>query len=155
MRRLAAVLVFSVVLVLTAGTALAWYAPVEGMPTAMQQWEARGFFVWHDGDGMHVRVRSGVMPAPFSGTVKTDGVFTAVHGQKLEYGDHYWLEPGKKTLHFKFQTAGAVDGLDFKVMGGTHLAFSLMADGAPAEPAEIYLGHDGWRPSSSHFMLRR
>ncbi len=148
-------LVFAAVLALTAGTALAWHAPVEGAPTAMQQWAARGFFIWQDGDGMHVRVRAETMRAPFSGTIKTDGVFAVVHGKKLEYGDHYRLDANKRTLQFKFQTAGAVDGLDFKVMGGTYLAFSLMVGGMAAEPAEIYLGHDGWRPSSNHFMLRR
>lgn len=154
-KRLVTVAVLVAALVLAAGTALAWHAPVEGVPAAFAQGDVRGYFIWHDGDGMHMRVHTKMFALAFSGTIKTDGHFTAVHGKKLEYGDHYWLSNNKQVIHFKFHTAGAVDGLDFKVMGGNHLVFSLMLDGVQANPNEIFLGHEGWRPSSSHFTLRR
>lgn len=155
MKRLVAVAAFAAVLVLAAETALAWFAPVEGTPAAMQQGDKRGYFIWHDMNGMHVRVHTKMFAIPFSGTVKTDGQFVAVHGNKLEFGDHYSLDADKKTLKFKFLAAGGVDGIDFKVMGGTHLSFALFMGGSPVNPAEVYLGHEGWRPSSHQFMLRR
>lgn len=154
-KRLVTVAVLVAALVLAAGTALAWHAPVEGVPAALAQGNVRGYFIWHDNDGMHMRVHTKMFALPFSGTIKTDGHFTAVHGKKLEYGDHFWLDNNKKVIHFKFHTAGAVDGLDFKVMGGNHLAFSLMVDGMQANADEIFLGHEGWRPSSHQFALRR
>ncbi len=154
-KRLVMAVAFAAVLALAAGTALAWHAPAEGMPAALAQGDMRGYFIWHDNGGMHVRVHTKMFALPFSGTIKTDGHFTAVHGKKLEYGDHYWLDNGKKVIHFKFHTAGAVDGLDFKVMGGTQLVFILMVDGVQANPDEIFLGHAGWRPSSHNFTLRR
>jgi hypothetical protein len=155
MRRLAAAAAFAAVMVLAAGTALAWFAPVEGPPQAMLQGDARGFFIWHDWDGVHLRVHTKMFALPFSGVIKTDGHFAQVHGKKLEFGDHYWLNPVKNTLTFKFMTAAGMDGLDFKVMGGSHLSFDLRLNGQPINPAEIYVGHEGWRPSSHHFMLRR
>jgi hypothetical protein len=48
-----------------------------------------------------------------------------------------------------------VDGIDFRVMGGTYLSFALFMGGSPVNPAEVYLGREGWRPSSHQFMLRR
>lgn len=147
--------VFAAVLVLAAGTALAWFAPVEGVPAALQQGGERGYFIWQDMDGMHVRVQTNMFAIPFSGKIKTDGHFAAVHGKRLEPGDHYWLDNDKNTLTFKFLVAGGGDGIDFKVMGGSHLAFELYMGGNPVNPAEIYLGREGWRPSSHSFLLRR
>lgn len=155
MKRLVAAAVFAAVLVFAAGTALAWFAPVEGMPAVIQQGDPRGYFIWHDMDGMHLRVHTKMFAFPFSGTIKTDGHFVAVHGKMLEFGDHYWLDNDKNTLTFKFLVAGGMDGLDFKVMGGNHLAFDLFMGGSPVNPAEIYLGDEGWRPSSHSFTLRR
>ncbi len=106
MKKLVAAAAFAAVLVLAAGTALAWFAPLEGPPAALQQGDKRGYFIWHDMNGMHVRVHTNMFAIPFSGTVKTDGHFVAVHGKKLELGDHYWLDADKNTLKFKFLAAG-------------------------------------------------
>ncbi len=154
MRRLVAVLAFAAV-VLAAGTALAWYAPVEGPPQVMLDGDARGFFIWHDGDGMHLRVHTLMFAQTFSGVIKTNGHFVQVHGKKLEFGDHYWLSPAKNMLTFKFVTAAGMDGLDFMVAGGNYLSLDLNLNGQPINPAEIFLGHQGWRPSSHQFVLRR
>ncbi len=154
-KRLATVAAFLAALVLVAGTALAWHAPVEGVPAALQHGNARGYFIWHDGDGMHMRAHTKMFAMPFSGTIRTDGQFTAVRGKKLEYGDHYWLDGSKKTIHFKFRAAGAMDGLDFRVTGGSQLVFNLTVDNVQANPDEIFLGREGWRPSSHHFTIRR
>ncbi|MDT8900739.1 hypothetical protein [Anaeroselena agilis] len=155
MKRLLVVAAFVAALVLAGGTALAWHAPAEGVPAALRQGAERGYFIWHDGDGLHLRVHARVSTRPFSGSIRTDGHFAAVHGRKLEYGDHYRLDNDKKTIRFQFRTAGAMDGLDFRVAGGSYVAFTLMVDGAQANPDGIFIGHEGWRPSSHRFTLRR
>jgi hypothetical protein len=153
-KKVALIITFVFALTFVTGTALAWYAPVEGQP-AYYGGNDKGYFIWHDGDGMHLRVQGSMMGMVFSGTIKTDGTFVDVHGNKLEYGDHYWLDNDNNVIHFKFTNAGGIDGLSFKVFGGEHLRFELAINGNKAHPNDIHLGSEGWHPASNHFQLRR
>lgn len=155
MKKAAGFLALLMFLALTAGTAFAWHAPVEGMPDNYQQSDLRGYFIWHDGNGMHLRVHAELHATPFSGTIRTDGVFVDVHGKKLEFGDHLKLDNDKNAIHFKFTAAGGTDGIDFKVWGGTRLWFELAINGHYARPMQIHLGKEGWHPGTHKFTLRR
>jgi hypothetical protein len=154
-KKAAAFLALLVFLALTAGTAFAWHAPVEGMPEDYQQGDLRGYFIWHDDNGMHLRVRAETHGASFSGTIRTDGVFADVHGRKLEHGDHLWLDNDRNTIRFKFNATRGMDGVDFKVRGGSRLWFELSINGHKARPMQIHLGKEGWHPGSHKFTLRR
>ena len=157
MRKVFIALVMGLTLVFLSGAALAatWHAPVEGVPQALLQWDTRGYFIWHDNDGMHLRVRAMLRPHTFTGVIQTDGQFISYHDKQLEPGDYFTLDSDHNTLRFKLSVVGGVDGIDFKILGGTYLRFDLGMNGYRVNPTEIFLGEDNWQPSLNHFVLRR
>ena len=154
MRKLAAVLAAVFLLVLFSGTALAWFAAVEGVPGALHQAE-KGIFIWHDNEGIHIRGVSKHQRTVFTGTVETNGRFYAIQERGLEGGDHLRVDGDHNTLRFRFTVHGGVDGVDFRVQGGNRLSFVLDTNGRNAHPADINVGREGWHPGDNRFTLWR
>lgn len=154
MKRIAAIMAAVLVLVLFSGSALAWFAAVEGAPGALSHAE-KGIFIWHDDDGMHIRGISRHHRTVFSGTIETNGRFFAVHERGLEDGDHLFVDHERNTLRFRFTVQGGVDGIDFRVREGNRLSFVLNTNGHNARPADINVGREGWHPGDNRFTLWR
>lgn len=155
MKRLSAILVFALTLVALTGSAFAWPGYLEGKPDALQRWDARGYFIWHDNKGMHLRTATHGQERVFTGVIRTDGKFTNVDDFRLEGADRIRLSRDRDTITFRFVTGRAAEGLDFRLKNGERVTFELYMDGHRIDRKEIFLGDRGRHPRSSHFSLAR
>lgn len=149
-------MVVTVLLVLAFGSsAFAWSPRLEGKPDNFDPGASRGYYIWHDENGLHMWTTTRGQEHEFSGVIRTNGKFAATHGRRLEFGDFYRLSSDRDTLTFRFTTAGGEDGLNFKIDGGRYVEFDLFVDGHRINPKEIHIGDQGWHPSGSDFRLIR
>lgn len=155
MKKLAAVMTMIFMLVAFSGYALAWAPRVQGQPDDFRPGDSRGIFIWHDRNGMHLRTTTHGKDHVFSGVIRTDGQFRDVRGVREECNDFHRVSWDRDTLTFRFHTGGGVDGLDFRVKEGDRLYFDLYMDGRHIATRHIYVGHNGWHPEHSNFVLRR
>jgi len=155
MKKLSAMLIMVSVLIACSGYALAWAPQLQGQPDAFRPGDSRGFFIWRDGDGLHLRTTTRGQGHVFSGVIRTDGRFHAVHGVREEGNDFHRLSWDRDTITFRYKTAGGVDGLDFRVKDGDRLTLDLFMDGHRIATREIYVGRRGCHPVHSEFTLRR
>jgi len=142
-------------LVALTGAAFAWSPELNGKPEAFHPGETRGYFIWHDDNGLHIRTTTRGQLHVFSGTLHTNGRFIDVHGVKLEADDGYKVGPERHQMDFRFETAGGVDGIDFKVEGGEKVVLDLLIDGHKISADEIYGGFGSWHPSENKFEIVR
>lgn len=155
MRKLSILVIVVALLVLSAGAALAKDRSIEGRPDMLDPGHIRGYFVWRDDDGLHLRTTTRGHDHVFSGVIRTDGKFEDVDGRRLEHGDYYRLSRDRDTITFRFTTAAGLDGFDFRVDDGKRLNFDLFMDGHRIDVDEIYIGERGWHPQHSEFTLHR
>jgi hypothetical protein len=137
------------------GSVFAWSPQLEGKPEAFHPGNVRGYFIWHDDNGLHLRTTTKGQSHVFSGTLRTNGRFVDVHGVRLESDDAYKVGPERHQMKFNFETAGGVDGIDFKVEGGEKVVFDLLLDGHKITSDEIYGGTGSWHPDKSEFDILR
>jgi hypothetical protein len=79
--------------------------------------EAKGYYIWADGDGWHIRWTTKGKKHTFSGSVWCDGAvtyFTAVSREKKDY----IKKTGRNRFRFDTVVAGGKDGVDFRVAPG-------------------------------------
>jgi hypothetical protein len=155
MKKLTALLLVAVFLVIGSGYALAWSPQLQGRPDQFRPGDSRGVFVWRDDNGLHLRTTTHGRLHVFSGVVRTNGHFVDVRSVRGERNDFSRLSADRDTITFRFRTAGDVDGLDFRIRGGEEVEFDLFMDGRRIDTREIYLGHRGWHPRRSEFTLHR
>ncbi|MCX7781210.1 MAG: hypothetical protein N2491_09925 [Negativicutes bacterium] len=155
MKRLSAVMVFLFTMVALSGYALAWPGHLEGKPDAFRPGDTRGYFIWHDDNGMHLRTTTRGHERIFTGVIRTDGKFVNVDDFKMEGNDRIRVSRDRDTIWFRLSTAGAVDGLNFRIKGGDYVHFELYMDGHRIDRKEIFLGDRGWHPRSSSFTIHR
>jgi hypothetical protein len=134
-------------------TAFAWAPHVEWKPNSFNPGNTRGYFIWHNQDGLHLFTTTKGERHHFSGIIRTDGVFVGVNGQRLESNDHFKVERNGHEIHFNFFTAGGEDGLHFKIFDGKRVNFNLFMDGRHINPREINVGQNNWHPGWSEFTL--
>lgn len=146
-----------IVLLLTCFTSqvFAWYMPANGKPDMYRPGDVRGYFIWQDSEGMHLRVTTRGQEHRFTGTIRTNGKFLAINGRSLEWNDRIRTDYEHSLIRFGLSVAGGTDGIDFKVHGGNHLKFDLYIDDERINPHEIYIGDEGWQPGRSHFTIYR
>ena len=138
-----------------ATTAFAWPGYVDGRPVQFAPGVPAGYFVWHeDGVGWHMLTTTAVMPRYFTGRITTDGTFRDVRRERTEGVDTV-LRVQPDVIIFGFRTDEHVDGLHFRIDGGTHVRFNLEIDGHPIDNDNIYLGHFGVHPADNTFRFAR
>jgi hypothetical protein len=142
-------------LALFGGAALAWGERVEGMPTSFQAGAADGYYIWHDGGGWHVRTTDSSGVFVYSGTLRTDGTFDDVALAQPEGADQVQLLDGGHALQFQLRTHEHIDGVDFRVDGGTGVVFHLEQNGQPISTSSIFLGQSNVNPVHDPFEVDR
>ena len=175
-RRLAAaaiagVAIVSASLIATTGTAVAtatkatkcsvitddhWPSWVQGRPKGIDPHTTAAIYMWHDGDGWHIRVTHRTTnKRTFAGELATSGTFANVHAVHLERNDQLQVTGDHHVIDFLFRNYGAIDGVDFHTHCAPSISFSFQSDGSTAPPSRIVIGNNGANPSSDPFTILR
>lgn len=141
-------------LAVLATSAFAWSPGVEGEHVLTPDC-ATGYYLWHDDNGIHLRTHGPGEDHSFTARLHTDGVFVDVDSVRLESRDNFAVLDGGHTILMRFHTYDAIDGLNFRINGGTRLRLSLGLDGEPISTDNIFLGPNGKHPASNPFTLYR
>ena len=116
--------------------------------------ESKGYFLWRDKSGWHLRWVTMGQRRQFSGTIACDAPFTACEGTELGAADAVALA-SQELIRFDSHSSGGVKGLDFDVDGrATKLSFNLLMDGEAVPPDLVRIGYRGNRPSAVPFVVQ-
>lgn len=146
--------------------ASAWVGAIspEGRPDGLDAGDAGAVYVWHDGDGWHIRATD-QRPTDhhYTGAIRLSaGGFVDVRTVRDERADHVSLS-GQDVLLYDFHTFASVDGVDFHVTCPAErqreserqtLAFHTLCDGRPA-PDRVRIGDSKRSPASADFAFAR
>ena len=141
---------------MSAGSAFAWPDRLDGRPEQFEVGGDSAYYIWTDGENDFHLATTGPGPRRnFVAVIHTDGEITDVDQIRLEGDDSFELRDGGKELVVHFETFGHADTIQWKVRGGTHVAFNLRVDGHPIRPVNVYLGHAGYHPPAPIFRIHR
>ena len=126
----------------------------EGRPE-LDKGEARGYFLWNDPDGWHVRWVTRGERHVFSGQVTCDGRFLEVRAVAKERGD-FIKKTSDSSIEFDARAAGDLDGFDFRLSPSTGwVAFDFKIDGRRAQIQEVKMGRGKRHPDGLPFRIYR
>lgn len=138
----------------------------EGRPDGLDAGDAGAVYVWHDGDGWHIRTTDRrAVDHHYTGTIRLQPAaanFTAVRTVRDERDDRVFLD-GTNVLHYDFHTFASVDGADFRVTCPAErrgerererLAFHTDSDGHPIAD-RVRIGDSKRSPKSADFAFTR
>ena len=132
-----------------------WPAKVQGQPTTFKAGARAGDYIWHDGNGWHLRfTHPGSAKVIFSGTIVSNAALT-VKGYKLEKGDSFHLSADRRTLTYRFSNYGKIDGLDFRTACASRLWFKGSMAGSTLPVGRIWVGRGGNHPLQNPFVVTR
>jgi hypothetical protein len=154
-KKVAVFMVMVFTLVAFSSSAFAWSPKLEGRPDAFDPGDSRGYFIWHDEHGLHLRTTTRGQFHKFTGVIRTNGNVFDVRGVRMERRDLYAVDHRHDVISFAFDTAGDVDGLDFRIQGGSYVNFELYVDGHRMNTNGIYVGESGKHPRNNDFTLFR
>lgn len=137
----------------------------EGRPDAFDAGDTGALYIWHDGDGWHIRATD-QRPTDhhYSGVIRlsSNAAFTDVHPVRDEKDDRVVLG-GDNTVRYDFHTFASIDGADFRVSCPTdrkgaldheRLSFHTMFDGRPAAD-RVRIGDAKAAPTTASFAFVR
>ncbi len=132
-----------------------WPASVQGQPTLLHAGGPGGDYIWHDARGWHLRVTHGTTARRvFTGRIVANAPMT-VAAFRTEPGDKIELSADKKTITYKFNNYGHVDGLDFRAPCAHRVLFAGSAAGAKLPVSRIWIGHRNLHPLENPFVIVR
>jgi hypothetical protein len=173
MKKFAAFLVLAFTLVALSTSAFAWGPKIDEKPDTLRPGHSQGYFIWRDQTGFHLWTTTRGQRHVFTGTITTDGDRFEVRSQGLENGndrpfgnlfnknrrnrqDSVKVDNDRDTIRFRFENDGSdLDGINFRVAGGSKVKFDLYLDGRRIDPNEIFIGEEGWHPGRSAFTMYR
>jgi hypothetical protein len=136
----------------------------EGRPDNLDAGDAGAVYVWHDGDGWHIRATDR-RPTDhhYTGTVALlgSGGFVDVRPVRDERDDR--ITVAGDVLRYDFHTYASVDGVDFRITCPAgrgraeerqRLAFHTLFDGRPT-PDRVRIGDSRRSPRSADFGFVR
>jgi hypothetical protein len=133
-----------------------WPDWVNGVPAGFEAGANGGVYIWHDGDGWHVRVTHKTDDRlSVSGILHTSGVFFDVDGVATERGDRVEVSPDHHTITFQFNNFGHIDGLDFRTYCAPAIGMGFNADGHWMPANRVVIGHGDHHPDSNPFRIVR
>src|SRR5262245_13156997 len=117
--------------------------------------ENKGYYIWQDDDGWHLRWTTKGKPIVYAGTLTCSGDFTDFKPVKKEKGEIIKKE-SNKLLRFDTRTEGGIDGLDFRLSPSTRtVTFDLNMDGAKASATYVKVGRNKTHPTTVPFTIDR
>lgn len=132
-----------------------WPISVQGRPTQFHAGATGGDYIWHDSAGWHVRAtHHGSSHVVFTGRIVSSAPLDAVP-VKLEKNDVVTVSADKKTITYRFNNYGAIDGFDFKTACASHLTISGRMGAFRLPTGRIWIGHSGRHPLENPFVVRR
>jgi hypothetical protein len=133
-----------------------WVSVVQGFPTGFGAQSPGGDYLWHDAKGFHLRVtHKGTAKVVYTGTITSPAVLH-IEPVRLEKGDFVKLSADKKTITFKFNDYGFIDGVDFHTDCAAWLRVSnLKANDKALPTGRVFLGAHRKHPSKIPFVLHR
>jgi len=155
MKKITTLLIMVFTLVAFSSYAFAWAPRDQGQPDSFRPGDSRGYFIWHDDNGLHMWTTTRGTRHEFSGVIRTNGTFVDVHGKRLESDDYLRVDRDRNKITFRFDTEGGIDGVNFRIDGGSYANFDLFIDGHRIDRNEIHIGDSSWHPRSSDFTLYR
>lgn len=135
-------------------SAFAWSGDFQGAPALTEQ-SPLGYYIWHSGNGMHLRTHGPGSEHDFVARLHTNGIFDSVNAVRLESADKFVVTDGGHTILLHFHTYDWTDGLNYRVLGGTYVRYTLKLDGQEISTDSIFLGKDGDHPATNPFTLTR
>ena len=129
----------------------------DGHPDGFDAGDGSGVYLWHRvavDHGWHMETTDPAKTGAhtYTGTVTTDGKFVDVQGVQLESDDSVELD-GNGNLTFGFKTYSGIDGVDWRVDGGTQMTFTLYEDGQLMSSSSINIGDASHHPAADPFSL--
>jgi hypothetical protein len=112
-----------------------------------------GYYLWHDDAGMHLRTHGPGEEHLFVARLHTDGQFVDVTNVRGEGRDHVAIVDGGHTLLVRVHTFDGIDGVDFRIEGGTQVRLRLGLDHKLISTDNIFLGAARAHPDSNPFTL--
>ena len=132
-----------------------WPASVQGRPVQFHAGATGGDYIWHDSNGWHVRAtHHGSNHVVFTGRIVSSAPLDAVP-VKLEKNDVVTVSADKKTITYRFNNYGAIDGFDFRTSCAKHLTISGRMGAFRLPTGRIWLGHYGRHPLENPFVVIR
>lgn len=139
---------------MVSSAAFAWEGWTNGQPPQLDH-GAKGYFIWHNDNGWHLRSHDDANGATYRGVLRTDGEFQDVELIRAESTEDLSVEDGGRTIRFRFRTYSHIDGLNFRVDGGSYIRLDLETNGHQTPPRQIFLGGAGRHPAHNPFVLHR
>ena len=137
----------------------------EGRPDGFDAGDAGAVYVWHDGDGWHIRATDKrATDHHYTGSIhiSRNGSFTDVRPVRDEKDDRVSVD-GDDTLHYDFHTFASIDGVDFRVtcrsqrgadVDHQRLTFHALFDGRPIAD-RVRIGDTKQSPTAATFAFTR
>ena len=136
----------------------------EGRPDGLDAGDAGAVYVWHDGDGWHIRTTDQrAVDHHYTGTIRllpAGESFVDLRPVRDERDDRIFVD-GDNVLHYDFHTFASIDGADFRVTcpAGRHvererLTFHTDFDGHPIAD-RVRIGDRKQSPKSADFAFVR
>jgi len=130
-----------------------WPAAVQGKPTNLTAGARGGDYFWHDKNGWHLRVtHHGTRKVVFTGRIVSSTPIK-VTGVLLEKKDAFSLSADKKTLTYRFNNYGKIDGLNFTTACAQRLRLSGSMNGSKLPISRVWLGARHVHPLSNPFVV--
>ena len=130
---------------------------IQGKPASFKAGLSRGYWIWHDGSGWHLRVTKKATdkkPVVFSGKIHTNRSSVA-KAVRFDAKDRLHVSRNHHNIAFRLVNHGAVDGIDWVASCSERTTFTLRVNGHRITPTRIHLGSADAHPAHAHFMIRR
>lgn len=133
-----------------------WPGFVQGRPAGINPKTTSATYMWHDGNGWHVRVTHRTTNLKsFSGQITTTGTFSKAKPVRLEKNDTFSVSNDKKVITFVFKNYGYIDGVNFYTRCAPSITFAFQSDGKTQPARRIVIGRRSTRPHHNPFTISR
>lgn len=129
----------------------------DGRPDGFHTGDQSGVYLWQRvgvDHGWHLETTDPAKTGrhTYSGVVSSDGKIVDVQLTQPENDDSATVD-GNGKLDFNLKTYSGIDGVDWRVAGGTQMTFSFYEDGQLMSTSQISIGVGSSHPASDSFTI--